>query len=119
MNRLRTWWTQTRPRAGGIGVLLLGISAVISAVTGAVDSRSDARLADDLTRSQECRFDVVTEVAVIESQMKAATALGLVAVAHGDDAELERQAARIEELVALLGPANERRSRGVEICDKR
>jgi len=117
MTRLRTWWNHVRLRLGSLGLFLLGVSALISAVTGAVDSRADARHADDLARSQECRFDVVTEVAVIESQMKEATALGLVAVAHGDDAALEQQAARIEALAAELGPANERRERGVEICD--
>lgn len=69
-----------------------------------------------LRRSQECRFDIATEVDTIGDRVEQATARGLVALAEEDTAGLAAQVEIIRRETALLTPAIEKRNLAVEAC---
>lgn len=125
MTRLRaawSWFTSQGPVI--VAFVLLAVAGVGSAVFQVLDEANEAHHDRDQQAQIEalqgelaCRAELGTEASNIQGEIGQATALGLVAVARGDDAALSVQADRIEELAMALGPALERRAEAVERCD--
>lgn len=125
--RLQVWRWQT---VVAVGVFLMGISAVIGAVGHLLDEENEhandaadraelaaaraqiGRLSDEL----ECRSQAATEASNLTSEINVEIAAGLVDVARGREEELLLRADHIEQLIADLRPALERRAEAVEAC---
>lgn len=124
MIRLHTawrWFTSQGPII--VAFVLLSTAGVGSAIFQVLDEsnesdhdRDQQSQIDDLQAELACRSVIGVEAANIQGEIGQATALGLVAVARGDDAGLAVQADRIEQLATELGPALERRAQAVERC---
>lgn len=116
------WFTSQGPII--LAFALLAVAGVGSAAFQVLDEANEARHDRDqeaqIARLQDelaCRADIGAEASNIQGEIGQATALGLVAVARGDDAALAIQANQIEELAVALGPALERRAQAVERCN--
>lgn len=120
--RLRVWRWQV---GVVLAALMVGASALISSVSNLADEQNEhandranrqqiASLNDEL----ECRSEIAAETSNIQGEIGRETALGLVAVARGDDVALAGHATRIEALAIELGPALERRAEAVERCGR-
>lgn len=125
--RLQVWRWQT---VVAVGVFLMGVSSAIGALGVLLDEENEhandaadraalaaaraqiARLSDEL----ECRSQAATEASNISSEISVEIAAGLVDVARGREEELLLRADHIEQLIADLQPALERRAEAVEAC---
>lgn len=125
--RFVTWW-KTRIWRWQVGLvlaaLILAASALVDSISNIADEANEHRndAADRaqisrLSQELECRSQAATEASNIQGEIGRATALGLVAVARGDDRALTEQADRIEALALELGPALVRRAEAVEECE--
>jgi len=107
-----------RQNQEGVSVsrVIVGLLVSVAAITLAVSMLLLVFENRDLRRSQECRFDISTEVNAISDRVDQATARGLVALAEEDAVGLTEQVTVIQRETALLGPAIEKRNRAVEVC---
>lgn len=97
----------------GTGTVLLGMSAVITAVI-AFFLLHDNR---ELRHENTCRFDVSTEVNTIADNITALTAEIFVAAINEDDSSVARLGEELDEEVHKLRPALVRRRDAIDLCN--
>lgn len=129
--RLRSMWCAIAEQgAAGIGAILVGAAALVSAggwVYTAAEDRdhlNDLRYRNGILTEQlqvisdelACRSRAATEASNIQGEIGLWTARGLAAYARGNEVGLEEAAIEIEVLTAELGPALERRTESIAGC---
>lgn len=100
-----------------LGVTGSAVFQVLDEANEADNDRDQEQRIAELQAELACRSEIGAEALNIQGEIAQATAIGLVAVARGDEKALDEQADRIEVLTAELGPALERRARAVETCE--
>ena len=121
--------TQIRPwglTIVSVGVLLLGVAAMVNAVDDWFDSRLAEtrierlnRIVDEQEVESDCRASLAATVSNLESERSGHLAAGLVAVVREDDIALDAEIAALGDLELQLKEARQDRANAVEICNSR
>ncbi len=117
------WLRIRRARYAGVGVFLLGVSAMVSGVSNYFDERADdkeratlERAVDTLSEELTCRSRANVEANTSQGAQQIAISEGLVALASRDRELLAASAADLQRLSDELALALDRRTVAIEEC---
>jgi hypothetical protein len=98
----------------GVGLLLIGVSTLISAILIWHLMGTN----DDLRQEVECRFDISSEVQTIGDNIDALTAEIFVAAIEENDPLVQELGQQLSLEIRKLNPAIERRASAIETCGR-
>jgi hypothetical protein len=101
-------------RLKGLGIFLLGVSAVITSIV----AWTALQQAADLRHEQECRFEISAEVNEVNERINAITGEIFVAAIADDDARAQELGMELDTQLHALEPAIERRNEAVATCNQ-
>lgn len=111
-------------RIAAIGIVLLGLAAMIQAIDDWVDSRNAEERTQNLNERIHtlndqftCRYIMGQQAQELQGQMTLELSLGLAAYASGDEEGLALHTQTIQELSPQLEEALRERANAPDICD--